>query len=374
MIPLSKPFLGKEEIKAVSEVLRSGWLTRGKRAVELEQLFAEYIGTKYAVSLSSCAAALQLALQAYRLKGEVILPSFTFVASVNAVINAGCIPRFADIEYRSCNLDPEKLQKLINKNTVAVMPVHFAGQSCNMRRIGAIAEKFGLRVIEDSAEAIGAECNGKKTGSFGVGCFSFFPSKNITCGEGGMLTTNNKKLANFVRSYSNHGLATQRKGRNQAVWFREADLAGYNYRLTDIQAAIAIVQLRKLERMNALRKRYAGYLNARLPQDQLDLPLTSFGSSHVYQMYTVKIRSPRINRKKLVENLNRKGIEASVHFYPPLHKQKLYRKFLRNSDDLPITEKVAASILTLPLFPQMTEQMLDHIVASVKEALYLSSH
>ncbi len=242
-IPLSKVHVAQDEINLVEKVLRSGWLIHGPYTRKLEEDFAKYTGSAFAVALNSCTSALQLALQASDVKGEVIVPSFTFVASANAIVNAGCTPVFVDIRPDTCNIDSNLMEKAITKKTVAIMPVHFAGQSCCMDKICKIAKRYNLLLVEDSAEAIGAEFNGKKTGSFGVGCFSFFPTKNMTMGEGGMITTNDAQLVNKVRAYIAHGIDKTRK--KPFLWQREAVYAGFNFRLMDIQAAIGLAQLKK---------------------------------------------------------------------------------------------------------------------------------
>ncbi|MFA5725405.1 MAG: DegT/DnrJ/EryC1/StrS family aminotransferase [Candidatus Omnitrophota bacterium] len=371
MIYLSRPCIDYREIRSVVRVLKSGWLSGGEKVKEFENKFAEFIGVKYAISLNSCASALQLAIQAQKLKGEIILPSFTFVASANAVINAGCTPRFADIEYGSCNIDPQKIEALINKKTVAIMPVHYAGQSCDMARILAIARKYGLSVIEDSAESLGARFKNKKTGSFGTGCFSFFSTKNITCGEGGMVTTNSRYVWSKVLAYSSHGVERRSSSKRNPNWLREAKYPGYNYRMANILAAIAVTQLAKIEVMNNQRRELARYLSENLKEcGELRLPFEEARCYHVYQMYTIKLRPGYGPKRDLfVDYLRKKGIEASVHFYPPLHKQKLYRGYLYPRDCLPITEEVSSNIVTLPLYPKILKRDLNYIIAKIKEAL-----
>ena len=370
MIPLSRVSFTHNEFNAVKEVLKSGWLTAGPRCRKFEVEFAKYIGTRYAVSMNSCASALQLALEAHELKGEVILPSFTFVASINAVINAGCVPRFVDVEYNSCNIDPDKLRKAVNDKTVAVMPVHYAGQSCRMDAIGRIAGENRLLIIEDSAEAIGAEYEWQKTGSFGTGCFSFFPTKNITCGEGGMITTSDERLRDKVSTFINHGVPRLGSRRRKTEdWHKEALVPGYNFRMTDIQAALGIAQLERIAELNALRRRHAAYLNKHLPGDELDLPFECAGCTHVYQMYTIKLKSKKSSRGSFLGYLRKKGIHASVHFYPPLHRQKIYKRYRNSLDDLSITERLSENIVTLPLYPSLRRCDLDYIVSGVKEGL-----
>jgi len=370
LIFLSRPYIGKEEVKSVKEVLLSGWISSGSKVRELERRFAEFIGTKYAVSLNSCASALQLAIQAHGLKGEIILPSFTFVASVNAIINAGCIPRFADIEYETCTIDSQKIEKLINKKTVAIMPVHYAGQSCNMRRIMVLSKKYNLAVIEDSAEAIGATFRRKKTGSFGIGCFSFFATKNMSCGEGGMVTTSDKIIRNKIAAYSSHGISKYGNVSKKSPWHKEAAYFGYNQRMSNIAAAVGVVQLNKLEIMNKKRREHARYLNERLRKFmEIEIPVERPECYHVYQMYTIKFNSNALSRDKFVYRLRKRGIEASVHFYPPLHNQALCKKYRKPKDVLSVTEEICKKIVTLPLYPHILKKELDYVVTSIEEIL-----
>src|SRR3989344_6438765 len=234
-IPLCIPDIGDEEVNSVKEVLKSGWLVHGPKTKEFEKKFAGYTGTKKAISVNSCTSALQLVIQALGLKGEIIVPSFTFVASANAIVTAGCKPVFCDIDYDTCNIDPKKIEEKITKKTSAIMVVHYAGQSCEMDKIMEIAKKHNLVVIEDSAECIGGTFYGKKAGSFGIGCFSFFPTKNMTTGEGGMITLNDEKLAEKIKALSVHGIlsTTFEREKKEKPWLRAASYAGYNYRMSD---------------------------------------------------------------------------------------------------------------------------------------------
>lgn len=369
-IPLCIPSLDKNELKAVKNVLDSGWLTEGPKNKEFEENFAKYIGVKYAVSLNSCTSALQLALEALDVKGEIILPSFTFVASANAVVKAGATPVFIDINYDTCNIDPSKIEEKITLRTEAIMPVHFGGQSCNMDKIMGIAEKHKLAVIEDSAETIGGTFKNKKTGSFGIGCFSFFPTKNITTGEGGMITTNDEILAQKIRTLAGHGIlkTTSQRAKEQKPWFRAATIAGYNFRMSNILAAIGVEQLKKIDKLNNLRRKHAAYLNKHLKSvKSIEIPVEAKNCKHVYQMYTVKLKNPAL-RDKFVLALRNKGIGASVHFDPPVHLQPFYKNNYK-TNNLPITEKVSKSIVTLPMFPKITKKELDYIIKTIKEIL-----
>lgn len=369
MIPLCRPYLDEKELEAVKEVFESGWLAEGPKNEELEKMFADYIGVKRAVTSNSCASALFLVVKALDIKGEVILPSFTFAASANAVETAGATPVFVDIDYNTCNIDVIKTEEKITPKTEAIMPVHFAGQSSKMDEIMNLAERYNLKVIEDSAEAVGAEFDGKKTGSFGIGCFSFFPTKNMTTGEGGMITTNDETLAEKIKTMASHGIPKSTLGRekDKKPWARSAIYAGYNFRMSNILAAIGVEQFKKLETMNELRREHAKYLNEGLKGvKQIDLPIEMAGCKHVYQMYTIKLKTG--NRDEFVLKLREAGIGASVHFDPPVHLQHYYQnKYNYKTGDFPITEKVSESIVTLPMYPALTQKDLDFIIDTIKK-------
>lgn len=369
-IPLCIPNIDNAELKAIAEVLKSGWLTDGPKNKEFEDKFAEYIGTKKAITLNSCTSALQLALEVLSIRGEVILPSFTFVASANAIVKAGATPVFADIDYDTCNISADDIVSRITKNTEAIMAVHFAGQSCQMDKIMDIAGKYNLKVIEDSAETIGGTFKDKKTGAFGIGCFSFFPTKNMTTGEGGMLTTNDEAIAHKIRTLAGHGIAKGAFGRQkeQEPWFREASVAGYNYRMSSLLAAIGVEQLKKIDAMNERRRENSAYLNNRIKFDEVVTPVEAENCKHVYQMYTIKLKN--IGRTRFIMELRDKGIMASVHFTPPVHLQEYYRNVYKYKKGvLPVTESVSETIVTLPMYPQLNRKELDYMVESIGEVL-----
>lgn len=370
MIPLCKAYIDERELKAVKEVLESGWLCHGSKNEEFEKLFADYIGIKHAISMNSCTSALFLSILGQGITGEVILPSFTFVATVNAVINAGAKPVFADIDYNTCNITAEAIEKKITDKTEAIMVVHFGGQSCQMDPIMELSQKNNFIVIEDSAETLGGEYKNKRTGSFATGCFSFFPTKNITTGEGGMFTTNNDNLADRVKSLIGHGISTSTSEREKSAepWIRCANMAGFNFRMSNILGAIGVQQMNKLNDINVRRRECANILNEQLADiEEIDLPVEHENCKHVYQMYTIKLNG--VNRNKFVLKLREKGIGASVHFNPPVHMQKYYQNKWNGNIKLPVTEKVASSIATLPMYPQLTLPELKKISSLVKETI-----
>ncbi len=367
MIPLCVPQFGPEEVQAIRRILRSGWVAEGEENHRFEERFARTIGVDHAVTVNSGYSALQLAIQAAGLRGEIILPSFTFAASANAVVNAGCVPVFADILPDTLNIDPEQVRRRITSRTVGVMPVHYAGQSCDMD--GLMRVSRGLTVIEDSAEAIGATHRGRRTGSFGIGCFSFFATKNITTGEGGMVTTRSARVARRVRLLKGHGIATStwERAARRAPWRRSAVAPGYNYRMSSLQAAVGLVQLGRLDSMNRRRRSHARYLTRRLSGlEGIRTPAEDPRCRHVYQMYVIRVS---VDRDRFVLALRKRGVGASVHFDPPVHLHPYYRRMRRSRGRFPVTESAARSVVTLPMYPQLRKRQLDAIVAAVEGAL-----
>ncbi|MDO8669168.1 MAG: DegT/DnrJ/EryC1/StrS family aminotransferase [Candidatus Buchananbacteria bacterium] len=360
MIPLCRPSIGQDEFKKIQEVLISGWLTHGPFNEEFEESFAKYIGVGYAQTINSCASALFIALKALNITGEVIIPSFTFVATAHAVVLAGAKPVFADVDYNSGNITAQMIEPLITDKTQAVIPVHFSGQSCKMDEIVELCEKHKLVLIEDSAEAIGATYKNRKTGSFGIGCFSFFPTKNMTTGEGGMITTNDAELAHKIKVLISHGI--DKTTNTKFPWQREAVTAGYNLRMSGILAGLGMIQLQKLDQMNAKRREHAKYLSDNLSGD-IETPKETNGCHHVYQMYTIKVK-PEI-RNAMVEELKKSGIGVSVHFSPAVHQQAYYKNY--NHENLANTQKLSESIITLPMFPDLTKDDLDYIIKQTND-------
>jgi perosamine synthetase len=372
-IPLCKPTIGDEEIQAVSEVLSSGWLAHGEYNHKFEESFCQYLGVSNAISMNSCTSALIAALAALDIDGEVIIPSMTWVSTANAIRIVGATPVFADVNIKTRNITAETIAAKITPKTQAVMVVHFGGQPCEMTEIVKLCKSCGLHLIEDSAETLGATWEGKQAGSFGIGCFSFFPTKNITTGEGGMLTTNDHVIAKKIKTYIAHGVSTTtfERERSERPWIRAAEMVGYNFRLSNILAAIGFHQMSKLDKMNNQRIQIAekynkAILNSGLP---INPPFVSDGATHVYQMYTIQV--PPLIRNSVVNTLKKDGIGASVHFDPPVHLQKPY---LDDSIvDLPNTEILANTLITLPIYPNMPDSevdfVLDKLILAVQTAI-----
>ncbi len=357
MIPIAKPLLGEEEKRAVSEVLASGVIAQGPKVSEFEQNFAEYIGVKHAIATSSGTTALHALLAARGIKegDEVITTPFTFIATANAIKMAGATPVFVDVEEHSFNINPELVEKAITSKTKAIMPVHLYGRTADMDKVMRIANEHNLLVIEDACQAHGAEFNGKKAGSFGDGCFSFYPTKNMTTGEGGVITTDDDAVAKKARMFISHG--SEKKYHH--------DFIGYNYRMTDISAAIGIEQLKKLSSFNQERRSNAIYLTENLKANK-GVICPEITGGHVFHQYTIRITSEhRLSRDKVLDMLKEKGIGSAVFYPVPLHKQKAYSGYSDRS--FPVAERLAEEVISLPVHPSLTKKELQYIVNVFKE-------
>jgi len=369
-VPLCRPSIGDAEIRAVEEVLQGGWMAHGNYNRKFEEAFAGLIGVPYAVGLNSCASALETALVIAGIQGEVIVPGFTWVASANAIITAGAVPIFCDVDPDTRNVTAETIAPSITSATEAVMVVHYGGQPCAMDAIVDLCRKHGLLLIEDSAETLGATWNGRQAGSFGIGCFSFFPTKNITTGEGGMLTCSDEAFADKVRTFISHGIPRPRgtEGEKSRPWVRAAETAGRNYRMSNIVAAIGYRQLQNLEKMNARRIELAHRYDTALADlaPTVNLPAVDPAATHVYQMYTILV--PAADRDGILLHLRDHGIGASVHFDPPVHLQPYYIERGGKPGQLPETERLAKELITLPMFPDMTEEDQNWVVDNLAVA------
>ncbi len=365
-IPLCIPATGDEEIRAVSEILASGWLAHGPKNHEFEEMFARYIGVRHAITMNSCTSALHLAIEALELTGEVIVPSFTWVASVNSIILGGAIPVMVDIDVDTRNISIAAVERAISPRTQAIMVVHYGGLPADMPRIIELAKRRNLRVIEDSAECLGGTyCGGTQAGAYDIGCFSFFPTKNITTGEGGMFTTNDDDLARKIRALSAHGIdsSTYQRELEQTPWLRKASRPGYNFRMSNILAAIGVEQMRKLELFNGARRQIAERYIARLSGCSfVHFQSVPTGFVSAWQMFTILV--PADIRNELVHSLRNIGIGASVHFDPPVHTQPPYTDIKRGSS-LANTEDVSSRLVTLPIYPTMAMEDVDYVAEAI---------
>lgn len=354
MILIAKPQIDEAEIKAVSDVLRSGMIAQGQRVADFEEAFAEFCDVEHAVALNSGTAALHAALLAYDIGpgDEVITSPFSFVATANSVLFTGARPVFADIRPDTFNIDPELVAEKITPRTKAIMPVHLYGQSADMDALTDLADDHDLLLIEDACQAHGATYKGKKVGSFGTGAFSFYPTKNMTTSEGGMLTTHSKDIADKVKMIRAHG----------SVQRYLHEMLGYNLRMTDICAAIGLVQLQKLEAYTKKRQANAEKLSHGLKgAKKIVCPTVKKECEHVFHQYTIRTTA----RDELAAHLNSNGIGTGVHYPLPIHMQPYY-KGLGYKDSMPHSEKASREVLSLPVHPQLSNEDLDHIIKTIK--------
>jgi perosamine synthetase len=362
MIPVSKPFIGKEEEEAMVRVMRSGMIAQGEAVAAFERAFASFIGVKHAIATSSGTTALHAALLAAGIGpgDEVIVPSFTFIATATSVSMCGARPVFADVDDRFFTLDPASAEALVTEKTKAVMGVHLFGQPFDIPALSALCREHGLLLLEDAAQAHGSLFRGRKLGSFGrLACFSFYATKNMTTGEGGMVTTDDGGLADRVRLLINHG---------QKEKYLHTSL-GYNYRMTDMAGAMGLVQLEKLEGMNGRRAANARYLDGHIRCPGVVTPVVRPESTHVYHQYVLKLeRGARLSRDGLVKALTARGVGTAVHYPRPVHDQPLYRG-LQGKDPCPVSGRLASSVLSLPVHPLVSEEDLGAIARAVNEVM-----
>ncbi|RLE49259.1 MAG: pyridoxal-5'-phosphate-dependent protein [Candidatus Methanomethylicota archaeon] len=369
-IPINRPIIGEEEVSAVIQVLRSGILTNptpqgGEKVREFEKQLASYLGVKEVIAVNSGTSALLASYLTLNVKrsSEVLMPSLTFVATANAALLAGLRPVFVDVNLEDYTLDINDLEKKVTRNTVAIVPVHLYGFPADMDEVLKIAENNSLKVIEDAAQALGSSYRGFKVGTLGdVGCFSFYPGKIITTGEGGAIATNNLELAEQLKSVRTHG---QVKG-------YDYERLGSNLRMPELEAAIGLVQLKKLNDFLSIRRRNAEYLLRRLEEeklgDQLILPQLKPHKQPNWYLLTVRVEKGQTLRDKVVSYLNSRGIAATIYYPTPLHKTPLYAKLGYGELKLPKTEAVASTVFSLPTHPSLTLEDIEHIVSALKEA------
>jgi len=362
MIPINAPQIGEEEIEAVVKVLKSGVLTHalgaGPMVKKFEEDFARFVEAKHAIAVNSGTAALHMAVAAVGVKqgDEVILPSFTFVATAETVVLAGAKPVFVDIDPETYNISPEAVNRAVTKKTGAIVAVDLYGSPADLKPIREIADKHGLKVIEDAAQAHGAVYDNRPVGSYAdVACWSFYASKNMTTGEGGMITTNDDEIAEKLRLIRSHG----EKEKYKSI------LLGHNYRMPEIEAAIGIVQLKRLPKFLERRRENAEKLTAKLrPLKNLQLPLEPKGCRNSWYLYTVRVKdADRKKRDTIVERLKKEGIGAEVYYPWPIHLMPYYRKFGKGR--LPETEKASEQVFSLPVHPGVTVEQTDFIGEAV---------
>ena len=371
--PAYEPWISKEDEKIINKTLKQSMLTLGPQLEKFESDFCRYSKAKYAIAVSNCTAALHLSLMALGLKenDEVIIPDLTFVADANAVLACNAKPVVADINKENFFLSISSVKKNITKKTKAIIPVHIYGQVCNIDEILDLAKDNNLKVVEDCAHAVGTFHKSKHVGTLGsTGCFSFYPTKNITTAEGGMVTTNSKEIAEKVRQLRSHGMTKSLKSRysSEYPWVFDIVEPGYNYRLDEIRAALGITQLKRIKKINELRKKASLYYHKNLQNiPGIILPDMVNDKSHSYHLYTIRVTKPyKFSRNQLYKKLKDNGIRTTV-YWMPIHEYAAYRKFAKKSS-IVNTTKIYDEILALPLFPNISKKHQDAVIKVMRSS------
>jgi len=374
-IPFHRAPVGEAEAQAVASALLSGWLTMGTETVKFEQAFAVYVGTKHAIAVSSCTAALHLALEAVGIQpgDEVLLPTLTFAATAEVVKYLGARPVLVDSEPIYFNLDPKDAERRVTTKTRAMIPVHFAGHPCDMEALLGLANDKRLSLVEDAAHAVPARYGGRMIGGFGrATAFSFYATKTLTTGEGGMVTTNDDQIEERVRVMRLHGLSRDawKRYSDQGSWRYDIRDVGFKYNFTDPQAAMGLVQLAKCDSMHRKREAIATQYSSRLATlDTYRIPRVSDGVQTAWHLYFVLVeeKTLRIGRDEVISELQERGVQTSVHFIP-LHLHSYYRnKFGFKPGDFPIAEDYARRCVSLPIYPDMSKEEVGYVVGCLEE-------
>jgi perosamine synthetase len=346
--------MGEEEKALVWSALESGALAQGPRVRDLEERFAAFIGVPHAVATSSGTTALHLALLGHGIGqgDEVITVAFTFIASANAILYAGARPVLVDVDEASFNIDVDQVATAITSRTRAIMPVHLYGQPADMAALSELAERHGLALIEDAAQAHGAEVAGRRVGSWGTGAFSFYPTKNMTTGEGGMLTTSDPELAARLELLREHGMKVR----------YQHDVLGYNFRMTDVHASIGLAQLAKLPAFNQRRAAIADRYHRELRG--VIAPVPRPDTRHVWHQYTIRVRE----RDRFAELLRERGVGSAIYYPIPVHRQKPYQELGFGELHLPVTERLAEQVLSIPVHPSLSDDEVATVIGAVNEA------
>jgi len=371
-IPFFLPYVDSKDITEIKKAALSSFLTNGPKLDSFEQKFKKFTKSKYAVGVSNATSALYLSLKALGIKknDEVIIPDLTFAATANSVLQTGATPVLADINEKTLNISAESIIKNISRKTKAIIPVHLAGTPCDMQKIMRIARSNSLKVIEDCAHGIGTSYNKKHVGNFGnAGCFSFYPTKNLTTIEGGMVITNDKKIADFIQLARNHGMSRSLMSRYSTgkPWEYDIKDIGYNYRLDDIRSALGISQLQKLAILNKKRLIAFRYYNKGLKNiPGLIVPNEKNFKNGSCHLYIIRVAADaKISRDKLFYSLQKKGIGSSVH-YKPLHEFTLFRKKGVSRNSVSVSKRIYKEILSLPMYPQLARSSQDYVIKSIK--------
>ena len=374
-VPLYVPWITDKDKSTILKGLQNPHLTDGPQLRILEKHFSKKTGTNYAIGVSNGTAALHLSLLSLNIgkNDEVLIPDYTFAATANAVFLTNAKPVLVDID-KSLNISEESILSKINKKTKAIIPVHFAGLACNMKKIIKLSKKYNLKVIEDCAHSFGTLYKKKHVGSFGdVGCFSMYPTKNITTIEGGMIVTNSKNVARKSELLRNHGLSRTLVNRNNTKkpWDYDIITHGYNYRLDEIRSRLGISQILRSKKIRSKRIGAAKYYNKKLPNDDcIEVVNLDRESEHSYHLYIIRIKEKsKISRNSLHEKLFKSGIKTTVH-YKPLHMFSYFKKLKINPKYFPLSENAYTECLTLPLFPTITRNQQDFVIKNIQKHVY----
>ncbi|MDQ0161933.1 UDP-4-amino-4,6-dideoxy-N-acetyl-beta-L-altrosamine transaminase [Aeribacillus alveayuensis] len=375
-LPYGRQWIDEDDIEAVIEVLKGSYLTTGPYLAKFEQAVAEYVGAKYAVAFSNGTAALHGACFAAGIGNgdEVITTPMTFAASANCVIYQGGTPIFSDIDEKTYNIDPNKIEEKISDKTKAIIPVDFTGQPTELDGILEIAKKHNLVVIEDAAHALGAVYKGKKVGSISdMTMFSFHPVKHITTGEGGIITTNNRKYYDKLLQFRSHGITREQEKLNEyhGSWYYEMQFLGYNYRMTDIQAALGTSQLKKIDQFVELRRKYVSIYNEAFKEmDEIITPFQHENGESSWHLYIIRLNLDKLtaSRREIFEALHQQNIGVNVH-YIPVYFQPYYQQLGYQKGICPNAEKLYNEMITLPLFPAMSEKDVHDVIKAVKQTI-----
>ena len=376
-IPFHKPYLTDDEINEVIDALKSGWWTTGPKAVRFENEFNSYIGSRFSVAVSSWTAAAHLALEAINLKpgDEVIVPSFTFTACAEIVCYFKAKPVIVDVQRDTYNIDPKEIEKAITKNTKVIIPVHYGGQPCDMDEILDIARKNNLYIIEDAAHALPSFYKGKIIGTLGdVTCFSFYATKTLATGEGGMICTDNEEVAKRCSIMRLHGINSDawKRYSKEGSWYYEVVAPGYKYNFTDIQAGLGLAQLKKVNEMQTKRKQIFNLYNEGFRDNELirlyKIKGDRISSHHLYPV-ELNLNRLKINRSRFIDELKERGIGVSVHFIP-LYRHPYYQEtFNLKPEDYPISENIYPGIITLPIWPGMKISQIEQVIDNVNSLM-----
>jgi len=374
-IPFYKPWIDGREVRKVAKAIRSGWLTTGPMVGDLERRVATLVGARWAVALNSCTAALHLALAACGVGpgDEVVTSPYTFAATGEAILYLGARPVFADIDPRSLNIDPDEVARVLNRRTRAIIPVHIAGLPCDMQALHDLATTRGIRLIDDAAHALGTRIGGSSIGALShATCFSFYATKNLTTGEGGMVTVDDQRLAERIRRLSLHGLSRDawKRYSRTGSWRYDVVELGYKYNMTDVAAAIGLAQLEKFTDMQRRRRRLARTYSRELRRfDAYETPEEIPGTTHAWHLYILRVRPEvlRVGRDEVIDLLRRRGIGTSVHFQP-LHLHSYYRKtFGYRRGSYPETERESSRAISLPLYPGLGERQAGRVIEALED-------